>query len=106
MFDLDGRAKLYDNFGAKQRLHGRNLSGFPTLDALLPYYEYTVGQLERSPLFDQWLSAAVCAASYVTRAAEILAPLGIQREDLLLLLQKHMKNRLREQKINVRKKQP
>jgi hypothetical protein len=69
----------------------------PILDALLPIFEYRFEQLQARGFSDAFLTAAIKADTRISRAAEQLEPLGIYREDLCLLLQERMKERLKLQ---------
>jgi len=67
----------------------------PVLDALLPILEYSFERLQAGGFSDAFMTAAMKADARISRAAEQLEPLGIYREDLCLLLQERMKERLR-----------
>jgi hypothetical protein len=69
----------------------------PLLVALLPILEYIYERLEAGGFSDAFLTAAIKADGRISRAAEQLEPLGIYREDLCLLLQERMKDRLKMQ---------
>jgi hypothetical protein len=70
----------------------------PILDALLPILEYSYERLEAGGFSDGFLTAAINADARIARAVEQLEPLGIYREDLCLLLQERMKDRLKMQR--------
>lgn len=86
-FDLGERPKLFEKFGLDFRRSERHRSEqYPLLDALLPILEYKIEQLRESGLLDAWLSAAIRAEARINEAEALLKPLGIVREDLLILL--------------------
>ena len=70
----------------------------PTLDALLPILEYSYERLKAGGFSDAFLTAAIKPDARISRAAKELEPLGIYREDLCLLLQERMKERLKIQR--------
>ena len=70
----------------------------PILEALMPLVEYKFEELQAGGFSDAVLTAAIKADARISRAAEQLEPLGIYREDLCLLLQERMKERLRLQR--------
>jgi hypothetical protein len=70
----------------------------PLLDALLPILEYSYERLQAGGFSDAFLTAAIKADARISRAAEQLEPVGIYREDLCLLLQERMKDRLKMQR--------
>ncbi len=72
-----------------------SLEPAPILDALLPILEYSYERLQAGGFSDALLTAAIKADARIARAAEQLEPLGIYREDLCLLLQERMKERLK-----------
>jgi hypothetical protein len=68
------------------------------LDALLPILEYSYERLQAGGFSDSFLTAAIKADARISSAAEQLEPLGIYREDLCLLVQSRMRERLKMQR--------
>jgi hypothetical protein len=104
-FDSSEPPKLFEKFGLEFRKLERHRSEkYPLLDELLPILEYDIEQLRGSGFLDAWLSAAIRAEARINEAEALLKPLGIVREDLLMLLHTRMDEQYRAQKAARTKK--
>jgi hypothetical protein len=97
LFKVPERPALLSWWFNRLARHARRQSPQPApiLEALLPILEYRFEQLQAGDFSDAFLTAAIKADARISRAAEQLEPLGIYREDLCLLLQERMKERLK-----------
>ncbi len=100
LFNVPERPALLSWWFNRLARHARRESPVPAplLDALLPILEYSYDRLDAGGFSDTFLKAAIKADARISRAAEQLEPLGIYREDLCLLLQERMKERLKMQR--------